>query len=227
MEERISNRYSPIENRLPPDVRLHRLRYDAARAEAWRALLAEGERARLDSYGVAKRRREFLLGRVAARQLLGNVLDCAPPDVPLAVAQDGAVEVRGEDVLCLSISHTGDEAVAAVAERAVGVDLERTQPRPERLHRFLLSEEERPLLEWLPLPEADAFALCWALKEAVLKALRCGLRRSPKIVRLAEVDTETGTARLGARGGETAFVASFAREGKVWLVVAYEQRVKS
>ena len=215
----IEHRQSPIEHR---EVRLHRVRWDAARASGRRAFLSDEERARLDGYGVEKRRREFLLGRVAARQLLSDVLGAAPAEVPLAVAEDGAVEVGGDGAWRVSISHTGEEAVAAVAERAVGVDLERIRERPERLHRFLLSEEERPLLERLPMPEADAFTLCWALKEAVLKAQRCGLRRSPKTVRIAALDAEAGTARLDTRERGRTFAASFERDGALWLVAAYE-----
>jgi 4'-phosphopantetheinyl transferase len=215
----IEHRQSPIEHR---EVRLHRVRWDAARASGRRAFLSDEERARLDGYGVEKRRREFLLGRVAARQLLSDVLGTAPAEVPLAVAEDGAVEVGGDGAWRVSISHTGEEAVAAVAERAVGVDLERIRERPERLHRFLLSEEERPLLERLPMPEADAFTLCWALKEAGLKALRCGLRRSPKTLRIAALDAEAGTARLDARERGRTFAASFERDGALWLVAAYE-----
>jgi 4'-phosphopantetheinyl transferase len=225
----VEGRGSEMEGRLPPDVRLHRLRYDAAHVAAWRALLSEEECARLDGYGVEKRQREFLLGRAAARQLLADVLACAPPDVPLAVAESGAVDVRGDRArgLCLSLSHTEGEAAAAVARRPVGVDLERPQPRSKRLHQFLLAEEERPLLKTLPVSESDAFTLCWALKEAVLKALRCGLRRSPKIVRIAEVDVEGGTAQLVAADEKARFEAAFAREGALWLVIAYEQRSAS
>lgn len=217
----------PIQHRLPPDVRLHRVRYEAARVAEWKALLSEEERERLEGYGVVKRQREFLLGRVAARQLVGRACQCTPRAVVLAVADDGAVEVGGDDAggLCLSITHTQDEAAAALAERPVGVDLEPIVPRPERLHRFLLSKEERPLLGRLPMTEVEGFVLCWALKEAVLKALRCGLRRSPKIVRLADVDVDVGTARLDvAPEGGGKFEAAFVRDGALWLVVAYETR---
>ena len=225
--KQVEGRRSRIEDRLPADVRLHRLRYDAAQAGTWRTWLSGEERTRLDGYGVEKRRREFLLGRAAARQLLAGVLGERPAAVPLAVADDGAVEVRGERArgFCLSISHTGEEAAAAIAQRPVGVDLEPVRERPERLHRFLLSEKELPLLERLPMPEPDAFTLCWALKEAVLKALRCGLRRSPKIVHLAELDAGAGTAQLDARE-RGSFEAQFAREEELWLVVAYKASVE-
>ena len=220
---KIEGRASSIDEHLPADTLLRRVRWDATRGEARRALLSDAERARLDGYGEAKRQREFLLGRVAARELLAERLGCAPPAVPLAVAESGAVDVNDETSdLRVSISHTGKEAVAAVAEQPVGVDLERIRKRPERLHRFLLAEEERPLLEQLPMPEADAFTLCWALKEAVLKAQRCGLRRSPKTVRIAALDAEAGTARLDARERGRTFAASFERDGALWLVAAYE-----
>ena len=227
MEHSFENRHSKIATRFPSDLRVHRLRYDAEQAEAWRALLSNEERERLEGYGVEKRQREFLLGRVAARQLLSTVLETTPQAVLLSVADDGAVEVEGAEGFCLSISHTADEAAAAVAQRSVGVDVERIAPRPERLHRFLLSEKERPLLASLPLTTPEAFTLCWGLKEAVLKALRCGLRRSPKIVRLADIDVESGTARLTAEGEQETFAAQFVREGDCWLVVAYGAKTEA
>jgi len=221
---KIEGRASSIDEHLPADTLLRRVRWDATRGEARRALLSDAERARLDGYGEAKRQREFLLGRVAARELLAERLGCAPPAVPLAVAESGAVDVNDETSdLRVSISHTGEEAVAAVAEQPVGVDLERIRKRPERLHRFLLAEEERSLLKRLPRPTTgEAFTLCWALKEAVLKAQRCGLRRSPKTLRITALNAEAGTARLVARERGRTFAAAFERDGALWLTVAWE-----
>lgn len=164
-------------------------------AERLQALLPPVERARLQSFGHAGRRREFVLGRAAARTLLAERLGTAPREVPLVVAPDGGVEVEGAD-LHLSIAHSGPHAVAAVGARRLGVDLERIAPRHPGLARFLLHPEERASFEALALDHTRSCILYWTLKEATLKAMRTGFRTSPKKLRL---DVDLGTRRSVAR----------------------------
>ncbi len=180
---------------LPPDVTCRRLIYDDHRAAAWQAMLSSEERARVQAFGAEKRRREFLLGRAAARTLLAERLRQVPGDVPLHVADDGAVDVTGHP-LFVSITHSGDQAAAAVAGRRVGVDLGGITPRREGVARFLLHPEENGLLDRLSMDRTRALILCWTLKEAALKAQRTGLRRLPNRLRLkVDVPAQTGCIR--------------------------------
>ena len=141
--------------------------------------LSGEERERILQFGSARRKREFAAGRVAARTLLAERLALPPAKVPLYVAADGAVEVGGTS-LHLSISHAGERAIAAVAERPVGADIERVVPRHPDLHRRFLNEAELAHLDYLGLDRSHAYILCWALKEAVLKGRRTGFRDSPR-----------------------------------------------
>ena len=134
-----------------------------------------------------------MLGRAAARTLLAERLGVDPAQVPLHVAEDGGVDVLGA-ALALSIAHSGAHAVAAVAERPIGIDLERIAPRHERLPRFLLHPDEYAAFDALPLDAERSAILYWTLKEATLKALRTGFRLSPKKLRL-EIDLPTQSAR--------------------------------
>ena len=114
---------SPLDWTLPPGV-------DAVlTSEPDGSVLTDAERARWASFGHADRRRQFVLGRTAARALGARRLRCAPAEVPLGLGEDGAPTLDGAFV---SIAHggRGEDAVgaAALADRAVGVDVEAVAP---------------------------------------------------------------------------------------------------
>ena len=193
--------------------------------------LSAAERARLAGFGHDARRRQFVLGRTAARTLAAQRLGVAPADVDLGVGADGAPQVPAGHV---SIAHTGraaSAALAAVASGPVGVDLERVGPRRPDLWTRILRPDERTLLDALGGPTDDAQTLLWTLKEAVLKAQRTGFRAGGRSVRLvldgpsaqhahthrAPPDRGVATAASGAGGWRVAF----GRHGRLWLAVAW------
>lgn len=184
---------------LPSDITFRHLRFDPEHLETWIALLSEVEAERLEGFTQQKRRQEFVLGRAAARMLLAERLDIVPKDVLLEVAESGAVDVVGTD-LHISIAHSGDHAVAAAAPRYVGVDIEAIVTRHAELHRYMLHPDEYELVDALPLDRDRAQILCWTLKESVLKAMRMGLRYSPRNLRLY-IDMERTVARVHADNG--------------------------
>jgi len=182
---------------LPPSIAL-RLAVAGPEEAPPLAALSAAERERMASFGSEKRRRAFALGRATARGLLAERLGVAPEVVPLAVAADGAVEAPG---LCLSLAHTasGVRAVAAAvaAAHAVGVDVEALRPRHPDLAGFLLHPDEGALLDALPYGPALAPVVLWAVKEAVLKAQRTGLRVSPKkLLTHLDVDRQRGVVHV-------------------------------
>jgi 4'-phosphopantetheinyl transferase len=148
----------------------------------------------------------------------------APPAVPLRRAPDDAVDVVGHDWR-VSIAHSGGHAVAAAARHAVGVDLEHIEPRDSAIVDFLFAPEDRGLVDTLPYGPDAALVLCWALKEAVLKARRSGFRTTPKALRLT-VDPPRDRAAVQVEGGQ-AWAVSFARLGDYWGTVAVPQEVAS
>ena len=168
----------------------------SARRDMWRTWLSGEELACLDRFGSEKRRREFIAGRAAARSLLARRLACDPADVPLRIADDGAVDVIPASSpepqsapVHLSIAHSGPHAVAVISEQPVGVDLEEIVPRDAGLERFLMAPDQRGVIfEW-PYDRDEALVLAWTLKEAVLKARRSGFRLSPKKLHLTLNDT--------------------------------------
>jgi len=204
--------------RLPEAVALEGLTYAACHAAEWEAWLSEEERACRKSFGAAKRQREFLAGRAAARRLLARTLQADPSDVPLRMAGDGAVNV-GAEPWHVSLAHSGLHAVAACAPHPVGIDLEQIQPRDPALRRFLFASDRRDVPDALPYDANTALLLCWTLKEAVLKARRSGFRTSPKDLRLA-IDADAQRARVDVQGGD-AWQVAYAQVAACWCAVAW------
>jgi 4'-phosphopantetheinyl transferase len=204
---------------LPEDITLKWLAYDPAEETRWYEVLSEEELHRMKSFGSIQRRRSFMAGRVALRSLLADRLACQPADVPLYVAPDGAVEVLDEP-FHVSLSHAGDIAVAVVAYRTIGVDIEQVKKRREDLYRFILHPDEYALMDALGLDRTRALILCWSLKEATLKALRTGFRLSPQKLRLS-INTNQQTARIYGPFDEV-WNARYTEQSNHVLAVAYQ-----
>ncbi len=183
---------------VPPDI-AWRMVSESTVVDDPSEILSESERERLDSYSFLDRRRRFVFGRIAARGLLAERLGVSPNEVPLSVASDDALEVDGH-ALFVSISHAGHgpsaRSIALIATRPIGVDLEEIVPRREDLYRRILHSDEYGLLESMDLPHNDAQLLLWSLKEAVLKGLRTGFRRSAQTVHLDDLSNGTGHAHM-------------------------------
>ena len=184
--------------------------------------LSDEERIRVQTFGSADRRRSFALGRLAARSLLADALGSPAPLTPLGLAPSGGPEVVGHD-LFLSIAHagrgTGVAAAAALAGRPVGVDLETAGPRHPALLDRLLAPEEGALAGALTTSAADAPALVWAMKEAVLKGLGTGLRRGARSV---VVGARSEGAAV-AFDGDAEWAIRYERAGPFWLAVAWRE----
>lgn len=164
--------------------------------------LTLAERARLAGLRVEKRRADFLLGRCTAKAVVAAALAEARPAVwrpehlELPAEPGGAPWVRlapeaapvagfapGERLpVTVSISHAEGHALCAAtchapgAPLALGIDLERIEPRSPALQATFFTPAERTWIAAAPGADADLRAnLVWCAKEAALKALRLGL----------------------------------------------------
>lgn len=184
---------------LPNDVWLRTLRDETDRLSERIALLSREEVRRYESFRHDDRRRAFLLGRAAARTLAAERLGISPGDVDLEVAADGSVYLRDSE-LRVSISHSGILGAAVLAQRPVGLDVERIRKPHPGLRDRILSERERDEAGRLPIPPDETTLLYWTLKEAVLKGRRTGLRQSTRSVELS-VDYNERRAMAELEGG--------------------------
>ena len=172
-------------------VDLVRLEADLAADQAGvltTGLLADEEAATLAGLRLPKRRREWLGGRVAAKEAARSLMTrrglAAPPLSGLTVRADEDGRPRlwlaaaDRPVLpAISISHSGDYAGAlAVSGADCGLDIQRVTPRVMRVGERFLSGAEMALLAASPclagLDPAARFCLAWAAKEAARKAIR-------------------------------------------------------
>jgi 4'-phosphopantetheinyl transferase len=178
----------------------HLLQPASALPEHAEALLAPAEVAIYAALKVPKRRSDWLLGRITAKQLvaahLGKQND-APTlqEIVVAAGNDGApfVSLHGAQLpLSLSISHSHAVAFCALVDApgaavgvsaTVGADIEFIETRdPAFLRDYFTADEQAAAWAW-PEPEV-ATTLLWSAKEAMLKALREGLRVDTRHVRI-------------------------------------------
>lgn len=140
----------------------------------------------------ARRRHGLLLGRYAAKCALAGL----HPDLdPRAVAiRPGVLEqpvLSGVLGLGISLSHAGPVAVAVAFPEAcpMGIDLERIRPANVALLTGQTTPAERRLVAaGLDASEAERLTRLWCLKEALSKALRCGLTVPLDLLAVAGVE---------------------------------------
>ena len=158
--------------------------------------------AELQKYSVfrfPKRREEWFLGHWTAKALVHSLpayqqyhLD----QIEMGNAPEGAPYLqlpgRAAPAECLSISHSGDFAVCALAtglELRVGVDLEKVEARTETFVLDYFTPAERHLVDKFPADSrAMLVTLIWSAKESMLKALGVGLRLDTRMVEVQALE---------------------------------------
>jgi phosphopantetheinyl transferase (holo-ACP synthase) len=106
----------------------------------------ESELAIANAFERPKRRREWMLARVALKML---------------IAERGAAAYS-------SFSHSGDYAAAAIGDVPVGVDVQVIRPLSERAAHLFLADDEREAMERCSI--ADRILHFFCAKEAAWKA---------------------------------------------------------
>lgn len=159
--------------------------------------LAPAELAHFAALRAAKRRHDWLAGRIVAKRLLGRLLAALdyplePPHIVILPHPDGWPQVslpalgRAAPPLTLSISHTRDSAFCAVTlgdAEALGCDLEFVEPRSPGFVADYFTAAERDLMAAAP-PDGHALLAnaIWSGKEGALKAIRRGLAEDTRLV---------------------------------------------
>jgi 4'-phosphopantetheinyl transferase len=158
------------------------------RADMYDSALSSAERKRTRSLRHPEQRKRMTLSRGLFRHIVGAYLGIRAADVPLERDALGkpTVRVSGAVSLQVSCSRSGSSAAFAIGNvEPVGVDVERVA-----LERFsdavvdeMLTTRERRLYACVPESERPMWlARAWVRKEAILKALGCGLDVAPAAV---------------------------------------------
>jgi len=148
--------------------------------------LDEAERLRVARKRDALQRQRQQAALVFVRQCLARHCDLDPAQLPLCRAANGKPQIdpvgwqalgRSDPPPQYSLSHCGGHALLAIADCAVGVDLEARiqQTRPALAARVLAAEAFQAWQALDPDQQIDALTVAWVRKEAVLKASGLGL----------------------------------------------------
>lgn len=176
--------------------------------------LTPNEALLLDGIRAAARRRDWLAGRWAAKELVKSYsweshgVDLSFSQIEIIHDEAGAPVLQspalpfsltserkgGRGVrVSLSIAHSAGHALAGLCERdSLGVDLQKIRSVSPRLFRRALLPHERA-----QCPDERTLILFWALKEAALKAHR--VRPAPSLQEIAVTLTESNRAVICVR----------------------------
>lgn len=146
----------------------------------WNRYLSEERRTEAKKRKNEKERQLFL----AAETLLNLGLEHAGIDVPLPAKYGrnphGKPSLLPQGKAEVNWSHSGEYVICAVADCAVGIDLQDAGKEPkEALVKRLLQPKERIFYENVPAKEKkQLFYQYWTLKESFLKTLGTGFYTS-------------------------------------------------
>ncbi|WP_443076000.1 beta-ketoacyl synthase N-terminal-like domain-containing protein [Streptomyces sp. NBC_01716] len=195
----------------------------ATRELIMRNMLGGAERARYDELPPV-RRRQWLLGRIAAKDAVRRLLwregagEIYPAEIAVRNDDSGrplveGVHGRALGELTVSIAHRRETGVAVAARGGCGIDIEEVTDRPRATVETSCDRAELALLDALvarsPGSGALWFTRFWTAKEAVAKARGTGLRGRPAEYRVVAADENrvrvvTGERRYEVRLEETA-----------------------
>lgn len=171
-----------------------------------RTLSAE-EWERAERFLFARDRHRYITRRGLLRTILAAYTDTAPHALQFWYGPYGKpalVQAQGMPTINFNMSDSQGLALYAITgDRQVGVDLEWHRPLTTDVERMLTSVcSEREMVSLRACPRwrwKEAFFICWARKEAYLKAIGEGLNRPPETVEVTLTPWET--ARLIAVDG--------------------------
>lgn len=140
---------------------------------AYLAWLGESELARYRRFVRQERRRQFVLGRVLARQCIGRLLGVAPRELAIADVPGGAPRLLAPHRAHFSISHSGPWIACAVsAGTAVGLDIEMIDPARD-IAALAAQAFDSERCAWLQARPQDTrlrdFYSAWSAHEAQVK----------------------------------------------------------
>jgi len=172
-----------------PDKRLGIAQLDANHlkngtiAELAASYLAEPEKQQFATYTFAKRRRQWLFGRICAKQSLLQLLEKpggrnkpAPLDIVIDVAPGGrpflheTAAALFDSTPDISISHSHDRIIAIAAHGRCGIDVQVLTDTLFKVQSRFCSTAENMLLQSLIDDELPQLGLLWTAKEAVRKS---------------------------------------------------------
>lgn len=161
-------------------------------------VVSDEERARAGRFLHEIDRRRHIIGRGLLRLAIGRLLDTDPAALCFPATTLGKPYLDGGP--SFNLSHSGDVVLIAIAaEGRLGVDVEAIRPLRDIVSlartSFVADELER-ITSLPPEQRPGPFFRIWSRKEAMLKALGCGLSGLSNISVTPEIGVDNALIRL-------------------------------
>ncbi len=177
--------------------------------------LSQQENLRAQAIVSSKRREQFLAGRWLVKTMLCDALGGTPADWRISADVDAKPRVLGHNVQ-ISIAHSGDFVACALADGAVGIDVERANARRSiaGIAEWVCNADEQLALRAVHGDMAMLeFNRLWTRKEARLK--QYGLPFGISALRAIQTAPVDGNAAMGGSWcfAQQGLVLSLAADG--------------
>lgn len=209
---RLNASLGPPPEALPPaegEVRVFLASLDAPehRRMQWANTLSADEQERAARFRFLRDRHRFIAGRGLLREILGRLTGVEPDRLTFGYGPHGkpflADATQGQG-LHFNLAHSGSIMVLAVAwHQEVGVDIEKIRfiPDAERVAAQFFSKQEYLTWRLLPVEERqEVFFKCWTRKEALAKAIGCGLGEELKQSKMSVLHDQLPSEQCTANG---------------------------
>ena len=150
-------------------------------------LLSPDELARAARFKFERDQQRYITAHAMLRRILAGYANCAPAELRFEINAFGKPHLVGIAGIHFNLSHSQDVVVVAVANVAVGVDVEHIRPLPDLLdmaQHFFRADETETLRQLSPDLQPSAFFRAWVRKEAYLKATGAGLSSGLDAIRV-------------------------------------------
>jgi 4'-phosphopantetheinyl transferase len=142
-----------------------------------------------------KRRESYLLGRLAAKQAVAQLITTDSVQsflIATGIFEFPVLKAPVNHNLQLCISHCDHIGVALAypEEHPVGIDIEKIDDENVEAVKHHLTPKECGLIEKCGLPELTGYTILWTAKEALSKIFRTGLTMDLKILEIDTLQTD-------------------------------------
>lgn len=145
-------------------------------------VLSAQEKALADRIHHLPTQSRFLITKAATRHILSSYLQLAPEDICFEQTQTKKpfiAHAQNPHQIQFNITHSHEVALCAVTEKIpVGIDVEYKRPLLDKqrlVERFFHPEEVIAFKNTPKAQQEDLFFRLWTAKEALLKAIGCGI----------------------------------------------------
>jgi 4'-phosphopantetheinyl transferase len=155
--------------------------------------LHQNEQAYFYTLNNLSRKNSYLLGRFCAKQALGLLhpnIACNTIYINKGVFDFPVVELPRELSTTISISHSKGVGAAIAFPQAhpMAIDIEQIQPSKMPAIQSKMSPAETTLINSTNLEPDIGYTCIWTMKEALSKALKCGLNINFKLLEIEKFE---------------------------------------